>query len=292
MTNADQGVVLTYVSADGGNNGMAVTTGTSVSVVSLDPVVSDPFGPVVPVLQLQDGSFAGSVWGDGPLMVAFDQTGSVRWSAPNVFPKIATADGGVIAQTYDPTTRDFTGAVVAFDQNGNATGQLASLPTQSWLGNVYQVGCTKELLAIPFMVLASFAPFAALNASGNATSVKEDWFPSLDHCTSAPGCIGHHEAIYNALKDLVARLSDPALAGLAQSKVFDKLGNDSQGKKLTTASFISYLTIKEPGFYDATRSGYCWDALSPVDDKAFCNSWVGSFFTQSIAGHFKLDPSL
>jgi hypothetical protein len=172
MTNADQGVVLTYVSADGGNNGMAVTTGTSVSVVSLDPVVSDPYGPVVPVLQLQDGSFAGSVWGDGPLMVAFDQTGSVRWSAPNVFPKIATADGGVIAQTYDQVTRDFTGPVIAFDKSGNAAWQptFPGNAVPDWGAQMRAtVPSGSESLGSWVRLDASYATLPGGNPSGNGT---------------------------------------------------------------------------------------------------------------------------
>jgi hypothetical protein len=40
-------------------------------------------------------------------MVAFDQSGSVRWSVPNDYPQIATADGGLIG-----------GSGVTYDNNG------------------------------------------------------------------------------------------------------------------------------------------------------------------------------
>ena len=140
ITNADQGIVLTW---DGGGNpstGMAVTTGTSMSPVNY------PSGPngglVVPVLQAQDGSFIGTV-DDGQYqsnLIAFDQAGNLRWSVPgNWGPQIATADGGVIAT-------DDSGAVITFDQNGSATGQLVSLLTQSWRGNSYEDGIVDRIL--------------------------------------------------------------------------------------------------------------------------------------------------
>jgi hypothetical protein len=85
ITNADQGVLLTW---SGGAGGMAVTAGSSVSLVSAPQV---PGGDqVVPVLQAQDGSFIGTTcrycapgYGD---MVAFDASGTVRWTVPNETP--------------------------------------------------------------------------------------------------------------------------------------------------------------------------------------------------------------
>ncbi len=119
---------------------MAVTTGTSVSVVNYP---SGPNGgPVVPVLQAQDGSFIGTV-GDGQYqsnMIAFDQAGNLRWSVPgNWGPQIATADGGIIAT-------DDNGSVFTFGGDGGSTGQMAELLTQSWRGNLYQDGIVERLL--------------------------------------------------------------------------------------------------------------------------------------------------
>ena len=122
-------------------------------------------------------------------------------------------------------------------------------------------------------------------ASGNGSSVKEDWFPSLDHCKANPGCIGHDEAIYNALGDLLAQLTDPVVAPLAQTCIFDKLGNDVNGKKLTTASFIGYLTANWLGFYNGLQSNYCYSALSPQDDSAFCNWRIVNNAFQSIGDY-------
>jgi hypothetical protein len=65
--------------------------------------------------------------------------------------------------------------------------------------------------------------------------------------------------------------------------VFDKIGNDANGNKLTTDSFIRYLTSQRPRFYDGLQSRYCHDALTPPDDDAFCNWWLPSHtVTQSI----------
>jgi hypothetical protein len=115
ITNADQGVVLTWESWEGqtpiGN--MAVTSGASASVVSAPQVPGGGF--VSPVLQAQDGSFVGT--DDNGDMVAFDASGNVRWIVPNETPQIATADGGVIGQSG-----------ITYDQNGNATGMMA-MPT-------------------------------------------------------------------------------------------------------------------------------------------------------------------
>jgi hypothetical protein len=163
ITNADTGIVLTWAQ-EGTELGMAITTGSAVSLVGA-PTIAGQNGAIVPVLQAQDGSFVGTAQvGDPenptPYMVAFDATGSVRWSVPNEQPQIATEDGGVIGQSG-----------VTYDQNGSATGQI-SLPTYSWTGNAYQVGPVAQLLA-PFVKLAvGFWPFKRANSSGNLAAAK------------------------------------------------------------------------------------------------------------------------
>ncbi len=118
-------------------------------------------------------------------------------------------------------------------------------------------------------------PFAAIiagNHSGTQAAVKQEPFPSLDHCNTTPGCIGHYEAIYNALADLVLRLRDPRIAALAQAAIFDPLKNDANHVKLTTESFIHYLTSKQPRLYDALRSSYCYSNLQPrANEHSVCN---------------------
>lgn len=52
---------------------------------------------VFPVLQLADGSYVGSAFGStNNYMVAFDASGSVKWTVPGYNPDIATADGGML----------------------------------------------------------------------------------------------------------------------------------------------------------------------------------------------------
>jgi hypothetical protein len=91
-------------------------------------------------------------------MAAFDASGNVRWSVPNEYPQIATADGGVIGQSG-----------ITYDQNGNATGQINRV-TYSWTGNAYQDGPVTQVLAIPLLFALGFSPFEGENDSDNGTS--------------------------------------------------------------------------------------------------------------------------
>jgi hypothetical protein len=288
--------------------GMAIIAGTSVSMIT-PPSVSGQVTNISPVLQREDGSFVGTVGVSSESnpqynMAAFDQTGNLLWAVTNDQPQIATSDGGVIGQSE-----------TTYDQNGNVTGQVVIF-TQSWLGNAYQYGsAVSQLLENPLYLAASFAPEQGANESRNATSVREDWFPVLAHCTTTPGCVGPNEAIYNALADLVARLTNPALipnpespgqtttmAALAQTYVFNKLSNGPAGQPpYTTAKFIAYLTNKpRPGFYNGPLSSYCYSALQGGGPDSFCNGettlshflfnlpLVGGLLTsQSVGGYFQ-----
>jgi hypothetical protein len=106
-------------------------------------------------------------------MVAFDQTGAVRWMTPgNYQPQIATADGGLIAT--DPS-----GAAIAFDQNGSATGVVQGSPTQSWTGSMYELGSTKQIFLAPATFAFSFAAALGGNPSGTPTYVRTQNAPQL-----------------------------------------------------------------------------------------------------------------
>jgi hypothetical protein len=93
-------------------------------------------------------------------MVAFDQTGAVRWTVANEEPQIATADGGVIGKSG-----------IRYDQGGNVTGQMASLPTYSWLGYAYQIGTVDQIAQSAIDFALSFAAFQG-TPSGKGTFVK------------------------------------------------------------------------------------------------------------------------
>jgi hypothetical protein len=185
ITNGDQGTLLSWDYSPGGEwkSGMAITTGTSVSLISAPEVPGQAGGQagdhVVPVLQAQDGSFVGtaSTGEEYVSMIAFDATGSVRWMVPGYWPMIATADGGVIAQAYDPATQDYTGPVVTFDQSGSVTGQLASLPIYSWKG-AYRLGSTNAEVPDfdPAEMATTYAAVEGGNLTGNGFSLVHHTF--------------------------------------------------------------------------------------------------------------------
>ncbi|HEY1495185.1 MAG TPA: IPT/TIG domain-containing protein, partial [Candidatus Solibacter sp.] len=100
ITNADQGIVVSWSTCESSGpnvscndtNGLAVVTGTTVSLVNA-PEVPGQSENVVPVLQAQDGSFVGTAWvalsswpWSQPAIVAFDPSGNVRWSVPGYEP--------------------------------------------------------------------------------------------------------------------------------------------------------------------------------------------------------------
>jgi hypothetical protein len=121
--------------------------------------------PVVPVLQMQDGSFVGTMRDDGfnPTMVAFNADGSVRWSVPGEEPKMATPGGGVLAQSGN-----------IYDPSGSAIGQryFTSSEMLNWAGQVYDLGVSgfqQNYAWIPFGV--GYWPTSSANPAGNAASV-------------------------------------------------------------------------------------------------------------------------
>lgn len=107
ITNADQGILFTWEVPPGypqapAENGAAMVSGTGVSLTS-GPNIPGQWA-TIPQLQAQDGSFfgvacTGDIWDYicTRNMVAFDQSGNLRWSVPGFTPQIATDDGGVIA---------------------------------------------------------------------------------------------------------------------------------------------------------------------------------------------------
>jgi len=166
ITNADQGVLLSWESAYAGY--LVATAGAGGGGVASLPVLPYQETVVQPMLQAQDGSFVGTYydWQTSKYdMVAFDAEGGVRWTVQNEYPQMALADGGVIAWNNDAGTADI------FDQNGNATG-MTGLPVQSWTGNTYQVGSVDQVALNLTDVALSFNPFVGGNPSQNGTAVK------------------------------------------------------------------------------------------------------------------------
>jgi hypothetical protein len=185
-----------------------------------------------------------------------------------VTPLYATADGGAIVTSTTQCSRNIVtqnictpqlGTLYTVDQNGNVTAQTPDTgAVYSWTNQWYDPpasGSTVSGISMPPIILAStFAAVLEGNLSLNGTSLKQQWFPPLES--------GKNDAIYDALDDLVSRLNDPAISALAQTSIFNKLGNDANGFALTTQSFLRYLTSKRPLFYNGLISSYCYDSLT------------------------------
>lgn len=229
ITNADQGAVYSWqalmfcesfqTNCQGGteNHLTNVTGGALAADVIWDAGGYQPSTPVLPILQLQDGSYIGSVnSGSQGLMMAFDASGGVRWAIPNYSPSMATADGGIIATSggsYDPISGTFvSGTAVTFDANANATGQLGSLPTFSWKG-AYLLGSIES--EIPLFDLANIAPtFASVpggNLTGNGFSLRHHSF-GLVFCNTGRGGDGPCPSTID-----IANMSFSYLAGISDS---------------------------------------------------------------------------
>jgi hypothetical protein len=173
ITNADTGTLVTWnQNTQQPSFGMAITTGTSASVIG-GPVIPNQASSIDPILQAQDGSFVGTV-DVGPsyplqnYMIAFDASGGLRWSVAGDYqPQIATADGGIIAT-------DDNGSPFTFGGDGNATGQMAVLLTQSWTRHLYQYGSVDQVTGTLIDEAASFEPLANGDYSPESAGIPID----------------------------------------------------------------------------------------------------------------------
>ena len=260
ITNGDTGALLSWSAWNGDGGpvvGMAVTNGTSVSLIN-GSMAAGQASAVEPVLQAQDGSFVGTVWagedGDTRYMVAFDAAGSMRWSvAGNYQPQIATVDGVTIA------TSD-SGAAVMFDANGVAVGQIAALPTQSWLGHTYRVGSTDMVAAALFYPTTGLWAFLQANQSHTPTATGQ-LYGQLEDCgpgsTRRPqlACPQPKNAIFNAWYWLKQRLADSAdrLYDLDRWVFTEQVPNGAA--RWDPGEFSRYLQSGQgPEFYDGEQS--------------------------------------
>jgi len=234
----------------------------------------------VPALQREDGSYIGTDGNNNLIALGLD--GNVIWQqnipfglTGGITPLYATADGGTIVTTSQPACAPgdiaYTyfspyvacqiqsnltplqagygqlGTLCTLDKDGNVTSQTPDPgAAYSWTNQWYDPpagGTTVSAVTLPPLYLASsFMAVLAGNLSLNGATIKEQWFPPLE--------TGKHDSVCNALDDLISRLNDPAISALAQTNIFNKLKNDSNGVALTTASFLRYLTTKHPLFYN------------------------------------------
>lgn len=122
--------------------------------------------PVEPVLQLQDGSFAGTVpSGSEDILLVFDTAGDIKWTLPGHNPVMATTGGGLVAATAT--------SAYAFEASGAATEQISRVPAYSWDNRLYSL-TTGGIAQISFPTVEWAASYAAMyggNPSANGTFV-------------------------------------------------------------------------------------------------------------------------
>jgi hypothetical protein len=196
----------------------------------------------------------------------------------------------VIAQGYDLASYSCTGPVVTFDQNGNATGQMASLPTYSWLGYAYQDGPVDQVVSPALYLALGFWSFLGGNHSGNGTALNQQWYPPLTSCTdkggNCQGPLGPRDLLWNARNDLVSQLApNSACSNAAENNVFSKFTKgDIYGKPITRDTFVAYIQ-NNIGLYNGAKSTLpFYDALCPKDNPRQL-SCQGDGLT--IKGHFE-----
>jgi hypothetical protein len=298
ITNADQGVLLSWQTDGWAGYQMAVTTGTSVSVVNA-PQVPGQVDIVQPVLQAQDGSFVGVITLDvsDPVthtqaydMVAFDAAGNVRWIVPNDWPQIATADGGVIGASG-----------IAYDANGNAAGSVGSLPAPSWTGNWYRDGDVRQVSLAPAQFAFSYAAIQGANPSGSNAYVRPLSAPQLAlyalataNLTATPQCSALLTQFANVARvpeaTLLAQLQ--ATARRARDFVYDGPSSSTplDPAKFPGAASPGVATVGEWfGLYDVSPyyaegfsqfNGYAvWFRLS--DWQSWIKGWFSGFLITS-----------
>jgi hypothetical protein len=277
ITNADQGVMIALYAptpnwcayngnptdpnsppssgcVPGGNNYQLITTsGTSISSRVTLPSTIDYF---VPILQSQDGSFFGIVdyTGNGnDFLAKFDQSGNLQWSKPNYYALIATSDGGVIAQTDYPYSEGFSGLpfysgpAITFDANGNQTGQLGTLPTQSWMGDAYEAPLV-QTSALPLDYAASFSFSVAGNQSGTGAAIQGPPYPRMKSCFQPNGTSTcPYDYLLVALETVQSKVSGscPDCA----TYVFSKMHSAAD-----QSQFSRFISRFPPRFFDGTRS--------------------------------------
>ena len=248
ITNSDQGIVAVFGGgSDASPARMALVNGTSVSIVNA-PTTPGIYGPdaAAPVLQAQDGSFIGST---ANYMVAFDQSGNVRWTVPNEEPAIATDEGGVMGKS---------GTI--YDQNGTATARLAGLPIFSWTGNAYQPGPVEQVadnsLHSLFDLASTFWAVDGGNYSHNAAGVAlvrtfADNEENQDIIVANPSqSEPNQQTITNVLNDILQALNSGNYAGCSAWLT----GSAPSSISTSISNLITYSAYGHGSFNDHTAA--------------------------------------
>ena len=261
MTNADQGVLASY-SAGYSNSStssyyLATTSGASLASNSQVTMVPEHTYPVQPVLQRADGSYVGTVSSTvGNFMIAFTPGGGTLFTVPNDTPQIATSDNGVIGASG-----------TTYDQNGNVTGQIASVPTQSWLGTQYKIGSVDQLASSPFYVAASYWAFQAGNASGTGTAAVNYEPPQLGlqtvantNLTTPAAC---NQVLNNLTQIAISNGRSPGGKGFTKATLLDEIQSTASG----ATNFV----------YDGPSSTTLWEQCTTPGCVAMFPVWFTGF---------------
>lgn len=171
---------VTSMNAGGITSDVVISEQTNIGINGNDPPPDPPF---VPIVQRQDGSYVGTFPTNVAVgsfscvqtnMIAFNLAGSQLWVQPNYTPQIATADNGVIANgvpfSPSPFCEGGAGGTATFDQSGNATGQIGSIPTYSWKG-AYQDGPVESLAVTTPTIAPVYGAVAGGSPTGKGTAV-------------------------------------------------------------------------------------------------------------------------
>lgn len=300
ITNSDVGILLSGVGVDStGAWGvqMATVAGTSASVVEQPQIPGYNRDPVVPLLQAQDGSFVGMIGtclDEGcntyqNYMIAFDTAGTVQYTVPGDIPQIATADGGVVAQSG-----------LTYDQIGNVQGQVDGLLTQSWTAKEYSsaTGFLSQVAQPPILWASSFQSVTGGNPSQNGTSAALlVWVEGLPlwaaargpRCqlgTNKPALAGNALQKYNILKQALMTggyLTSPTCSAFfngtrSRAAYFSQLGA-AVNQQAPYDALQTTISVYDAGLWTAKQA-----ATNPIFPRAFQRSPVcGNFGIGTVA---------
>jgi hypothetical protein len=242
---------------------LATNSGTGITSTK---VTSTPgqAAPVQPLLQRADNSYIGTVGtGPGPgqvtqpYMIAFTPTGNTLWTrATSDTPQIATSDGGVIGASG-----------TTYDQNGNVTGQIASLPTQSWTGNEYQLGSVEQIAGAITNLAASFWAFSGANASGSGTAAVNYEPPQSalqtianTNLTAPAAC---NQFLNNLTQIAISNGRSPGGTGFIKETLLNEIQS-------TASAAMNYI-------YDGPSSTTAWQQCTPPGCIAMFPVWFTGF---------------
>ncbi|MEQ1935825.1 MAG: hypothetical protein ABL962_18365, partial [Fimbriimonadaceae bacterium] len=230
-------------------------------------------GPVVPALQAEDGSFVGwyisGTWDTGTPQVntvAFDASGTVRWTVQNEVPEMATEGGGLIAASG-----------TTYDENGSANGFIKPA-TLSSLGNSYQIGSVDLFVAPSIYIALSYWAFQGGNQAVKGAAIPNPQYPLLPSCTDTGNSCNSGpqpaDLLWNAKQDLIRRLSNDDCKTLAKNEVLDKVTYGFWGNPVNPDNFINYLRNTFHFYNGSTSTLNMQDAMCGEGNSSGCGPKV------------------